>query len=356
MAKKSARATRPKGDASNPPATAASDAKRDRPANPLATDPEIHPAIRPLFDALVMVAVWSKQIAGCYAEMVAMRDARGLPKPDDWPGSPARKADQAIRDKWPGVTVVEPAWTEMIRRWADLYRPWCDALAEAKKRAQSPAVATIMDGGESRPAERWTARVVIDLDKLAGLLHPIRVGGVDGLGFVRHGLPPLPPEFADRAVAVCARIDELRAVPASLGVPGDAPGTPTKPKPNRRKRQMKWLAEAMLTVRDHPEWSDAAIAQQVGIDKSRLSRSPEYRKAAALAREPNKPAGWVKVADGLGKLEAVDDSFDPNRRPSRQWQEEEDVDDRIDREMRETQRGTQRNSTKSPQNRRSGGT
>lgn len=276
------------------------------------------------------------QVAGCYREMIAMRDARGLPKPDEWPGSPALKLGP--------VGVVDPQWTELLRKWTGVYREWCEALATARKLAASPAVAAIMDGGESRLAERWTARVVIDLDNLAGLLHPLRVGGVDGLGFIRCGLPPLPPEFADRAVAVSDRIGELRAVPASLGDPHDAPKVTTKPKPkpNRRERQKAWLAEAMLAVQDHPEWSDAAIARQVGIDKSRLSRSALYRKAATLARMPKTRTGTVTIANGHRELEAVDDSFNPNRPASRQWQDEEDADDRLDREMNE--RNAKRNA------------
>lgn len=145
--------------------------------------------------------------------------------------------------------------------------------------------------------------------------------------------------------------DELRA---------DASGTPVPlrgatPKATRRERRAKWLAEAMLTVRDHPEWPDAKIADRVGIDKSRLSRSPEYRAAASMARTPKTPEGSVRFANGDRELEAVDDSFDPNRSASRQWQDEEDTDDRIDREMRETQRKTQRGAVNPPVNRRSGG-
>lgn len=145
--------------------------------------------------------------------------------------------------------------------------------------------------------------------------------------------------------------DELRA---------DARGTPAPrrgatPKATRRERRAKWLAEAMLTVRDHPEWSDVTIAKRVGIDKSRLSRSPEYRAAASMARTPKTPAGSVRIANGDRELEAVDDSFDPNRPASRQWQDEEDTDDRIDREMKETQRKTQHGAAKNSVNRRSGG-
>jgi len=121
----------------------------------------------------------------------------------------------------------------------------------------------------------------------------------------------------------------------SLGARDDGPKQAKKPKTTRRERRAKWLAEAMLTVRDHPEWSDATIAERAGIDKSRLSRSPEYQAAARMARTPKTPNGSVMIADGDRSVEAVDDSFDPNRPASRQWQNEEDTDDRIDREMKE---------------------
>ena len=146
-----------------------------------------------------------------------------------------------------------------------------------------------------------------------------------------------------------------RRVIESLGARDDGPNPANNPKPTRRERRAKWLAQAMLTVRDHPEWSDATIAGKVGINKSRLSRSPEYRAAASMARTPKTPAGSVTVANGDRELEAVDDSFDPNRRASGQWQDEQDTDDRIDREMKETQRKTQRGGAKTPVNRRSGG-
>jgi hypothetical protein len=149
--------------------------------------------------------------------------------------------------------------------------------------------------------------------------------------------------------------DELRADARGTPAPRRGATSEATPKATRRERRAKWLAEAMLTVRDHPEWSDATIAERVGIDKSRLSRSPEYRAAASMARTPKTPAGSVRITNGDRELEAVDDSFDPNRRASRQWQDEEDTDDRIDREMKETQRKPQRGGAKTPVNRRSGG-
>lgn len=49
-------------------------------------------------------------------------------------------------------------------------------------------------------------------------------------------------------------------------------------------KRSKWMAGAMLLVRDHPDWSDAKIAHEVDIDPSQLSRCPEYQRAAAMAR------------------------------------------------------------------------
>lgn len=46
----------------------------------------------------------------------------------------------------------------------------------------------------------------------------------------------------------------------------------------------KWLPEALLLVRDNPEWSDNKIAGKVDVWASTLSRSPEYQRGATLAR------------------------------------------------------------------------
>jgi hypothetical protein len=49
-------------------------------------------------------------------------------------------------------------------------------------------------------------------------------------------------------------------------------------------RKRRWVADAMLLVRDHPDWSDAAIANEVDVNPSQLSRCSEYKMAAAMAR------------------------------------------------------------------------
>lgn len=62
----------------------------------------------------------------------------------------------------------------------------------------------------------------------------------------------------------------------SAGTDVEAP-----PVDSGRKR---WLSPAMLTIRDHPEWSDSAVADHVGVHRSTLCRSPEYQVAKRLAR------------------------------------------------------------------------
>lgn len=86
---------------------------------------------------------------------------------------------------------------------------------------------------------------------------------------------------------------ERQATPA--GERQDPPRT-------RQQRQYKWLAEAMLLVKEHPDWPDAEIARRVDIDKSRLTRSREYQAAAALARgtKESKPQGEITVDSEKG--------------------------------------------------------
>lgn len=223
--------------ASKPAPTMAHKPKPDRFSNPLLIDPAIHADLKPLFDAVVMVSVWSRAIACCYPELLVLKDSRGLPKAEEWPDSPELERNRAQHAEWvkaaqaesarKGESVVwggflEPRWTVLMREWSGYYRDWCAAIATAKQAAESPAVAAIMDAGEVRPSHRWTMQTILDLDKLAGTLHPIRMGGVDGLGFIRCGLPPLPQDFRTHAEAVHNRIGELRSIPVSA-----VPPTPT---------------------------------------------------------------------------------------------------------------------------------
>lgn len=242
------------------------ESKPNHSSNPLLTEPEIHPNLKPLFEAMVMVSVWSEGIARCYPEMLALKESSGLPKSHEWPGSPmleqARAEHAAIveeeRDKRlkagePDVCYgpyVEPRWTELMREWSGYYRDWCTAIATAKQAAKSPAVAAIMDAGEARPAHRWTTQTIIDLDNLAGTLHPMRTCGPDGMGVFRCGLPPLPAAFYANADEVAKRKDELRSIPVSAGTP-----TPTVSAP----------ADLLGTIqREAPAFERGSAGQSAG--------------------------------------------------------------------------------------------
>ncbi len=208
------------------------------------------------------------------------------------------------------------------------------------------------------PRPRWFTKYCARV--LADMLN----GPPDGFGFLyitqRHGESNARLQaqlYARGFAAACDRLaDEIKLRDARDDGNSHETAPAAEPKAKRRVRRAKWLAEAMLTVQDHPEWSDAAIAKHVNIDKSQLCRSREYRAAASMARHPKIAAGSVKIIKGNRELEAVDDNAsNPSRSASRQSQDEEDTDDRIDREMREsaTQRRPQRGATKSPANRRS---
>jgi hypothetical protein len=78
---------------------------------------------------------------------------------------------------------------------------------------------------------------------------------------------------------------------------------------SKGERRAIWMARAMLTVREHPDWSDSAIATKVDVHKSTLSRCAEYRMAAAMARgtRTDWPQGHISVDSdsGLSDVEAA---------------------------------------------------
>jgi len=92
----------------------------------------------------------------------------------------------------------------------------------------------------------------------------------------------------------------------NVAEPRSAAQSPTR---SKREQRAKWLAEAMLLVRDRPDWSDAEIARQVGKHPSTLARSKEFKSAAALARgdKTDRLQGNITVDSdsGLRDVEAV---------------------------------------------------
>jgi len=236
----------PRGKALAP--ALAIEANYDCSRKPLLREHAIHQDLKPIFDALISVTSSCQAVTRCYIDLLALKESQGLPKQGEWPDSPELDRDRAQHAGWvkavqeecavTGESVfaaefLEPCWTRLMRRWSACYLGWWHAIADARELMQSAAVGAIMDAGESRPLHRWTTRAIVDLDNLAGLLHPFCTGGVEGLGFIRWGLPPLPPDFRTYTEAMSKRIGELRSISVTAldTVPtvSVAPGLPGRP-------------------------------------------------------------------------------------------------------------------------------
>jgi hypothetical protein len=197
----------------------------------------------------------------------------------------------------PAPPGVEPLPAALVRAWLD----------EAKD-----LTALTMDGRREDVAHR-TARLVSRWpDLTAQLKFELR----------DRGLSPRPIEQFEHALLVADRAgkkrpdvlarfqaarDFLRPLRASA-TPGGPPTCPADRRIARSLARTQWLAQALLLLHDHPEWSDADIAAQVGKHPSTLSRDRTYRQAAAQARAAGvrRPLGFRDP--GTGDLEAVDDS------------------------------------------------
>lgn len=126
-------------------------------------------------------------------------------------------------------------------------------------------------------------------------------------------LPP-PYEWLDTDQAFDEAGADLEAHITNEGaalLEGGSGAIPTPAEQKKLKRR-EWLAQAMLTVRDHPDWSDAKIARHVGRHKTTLMRSSEYQRAAAIARGDKNQLrqGFVKTDSETGQtdVEAIDAS------------------------------------------------
>jgi len=100
---------------------------------------------------------------------------------------------------------------------------------------------------------------------------------VGNIGSARCG----PPELMEAAPGKLRIIaSQLERLGESVKVEPVARSTASTPS------RLEWLAKAMLTVKEYPEWSDRAIAKKAGVDPSTLSRSAEYQEMARLSRQP----------------------------------------------------------------------
>jgi len=73
----------------------------------------------------------------------------------------------------------------------------------------------------------------------------------------------------------------------------------------RQQRKLEWLAKAMILVQENPSLSNVAIARKVGRNPSQLSRSKQFRDAAALARGGRSSIrnGFIVKDDDTGTLD-----------------------------------------------------
>lgn len=118
---------------------------------------------------------------------------------------------------------------------------------------------------------------------------------------------PMPlPALRRAAREVAAALGSSVTSAAATPVPGTAP----TPKSDRETERRQKIAAAMLLVQAQPSLSMTAIARQVGVSKSTLSRSPQFQEAARIART-GKPLrrGHLKTDahTGLRDVEAHDD-------------------------------------------------
>lgn len=81
---------------------------------------------------------------------------------------------------------------------------------------------------------------------------------------------------------------------------------------NHKRTRLEWMAHAMLTVKEHPDWSDREIAKSVKINPSQLSRCKEYQVAASLARSGSTPKSGFVRTDDRGKRTGVDAVDEPS--------------------------------------------
>lgn len=69
------------------------------------------------------------------------------------------------------------------------------------------------------------------------------------------------------------------------------------PAQSKRRTTADWLGKALITIRDHPEWSDNRIAKEVDVSHTTLIRSKEYQRAAGIARDGGNPPKGYKNAE-----------------------------------------------------------
>jgi hypothetical protein len=90
-------------------------------------------------------------------------------------------------------------------------------------------------------------------------------------------------------------LEELRRIEAAAAT-GQTTGGAENPPVSKESL-------ALATLAEHPDWSDAKIAQEIGCSRTTLYRWPRFRKARAILREGKRrlPSG---TKDKDGNMEA----------------------------------------------------
>lgn len=131
-------------------------------------------------------------------------------------------------------------------------------------------------------------------------------------------------EQASQGILAVSRNDLRCQLEREIARAGERLGQPTTSEGGllggSKAEPLEWLARAMLLVKDHPDWKDKQIADSVGKHPSTLSRSPEYKFAAARFRgaRTDRTAGWhTHDLNGLHGVEAVAPETQPDDQSDR---------------------------------------
>ena len=227
--------------------------------NPLVVDPVIHDRLQPLFNALIGVRTSSLMLHHCYSRMLTRKNECGLPSFEEWPNKAASV----------GIDFhAEPIWTVIMREWMTVYRDWCDAIALAQTALNTPEVVGMMNTGESRVSKRWTVKANLDLAALAATMHPMFFGGVDGLGFIRNGLPPLPAAFEKQAIKIAEHSNTVRAIHS-------AAATAIKPRRKRRRPPTSQVVKAFTPTETNSMTAVLKHGGNIAAAARELQRDPK---------------------------------------------------------------------------------
>lgn len=118
-------------------------------------------------------------------------------------------------------------------------------------------------------------------------------------GYRAYSMPKTYRRAVEALITLHILTRRLEDAPRSLLAPKGL----VVPEKKNRKRRSIWLAEALVFKVDHPEWTDARIAEEVGVNPSQLSRSEEYQRLKELKTSP-----IVGSKNEHGQIEAEADS------------------------------------------------